>query len=125
MIKSIEIGLTSLYNVGLESIISYFFFIALIPVICLMVPLGVLKVTGHRATPITFVTTFSFAVIVWKVPVLDAFKASFKGTANTLWPIILVIMEAVFIYNLSLHTKSMNVIKNMMTGITKIKGYWF
>ncbi|WP_097027493.1 L-lactate permease [Clostridium peptidivorans] len=95
------------------------FFIALIPVICPMVPLGVLKVAGHRATPITSVITFAFAVIVWKMSVLDAFKASFKGAANTLWPIILVIMEAVFIYNLSLYTKSMNVIKNMMTGITK------
>lgn len=94
------------------------FFIALIPVIWLMVSLGVLKIPGHKATPITFVITIALAIIVWKMPVVDALKSSLEGAANAIWPIILVIIAAVFIYNLSLHTKSMDVIKNMMTGIT-------
>lgn len=50
--------------------------------------------------------------------VLDAFKSILEGEANTLWPIILVIMAPMLIYNLSLHTKSMDAIKNMIIGIT-------
>ncbi|MBE6066757.1 MAG: hypothetical protein E7211_03510 [Clostridium lundense] len=67
--------------------------------------------TGHKATPITFVITFLLAVIVWKMSVLDAFKSSLECVPNTLRPIILVIMATVFTYSLSLHTKNINAIK--------------
>jgi len=94
------------------------FFIALIPIVWLMVSLGVLKTPGHKATPITLMITFLLAVLVWKMPVLDAVKAGMEGVASALWPIILVIIAAVFIYNLSLHTKSMDVIKKLMTSVS-------
>lgn len=94
------------------------FFIALIPVVWLMISLGVLKTPGHKATPITLAITLFLAIVVWKMPVVDAAKASIEGAASALWPIIIVIIAAVFIYNLSIHTKSMDVIKQMMTGIT-------
>lgn len=94
------------------------FFIALIPVIWLMVSLGVVKTPGHKATPITFMITFLLAVIVWKMPVLSAAAAGLEGAASALWPIILVIIAAVFIYNLSIYTKSMDVIKKMMTSVS-------
>lgn len=94
------------------------FFVALVPIIWLMISLGVLKIPGHKATPITLIITLLLAIIVWKMPVGDAIKAGLEGAANALWPIIIVIIAAVFIYNLSIHTKSMDLIKNMMTGIT-------
>ncbi len=94
------------------------FFIALIPVVWLMISLGVIKTPGHKATAITLVITFLLAVIVWKMPFVDAVRAGIEGAASALWPIIIVIIAAVFIYNLSIHTKSMDVIKQMMTGIT-------
>ena len=94
------------------------FCIALIPIVLLMVSLGVIKTPGHKATPVTLLITFLLAVAVWKMPVLDAFKAGIEGAAGALWPIILVIIAAVFLYNLSLHTKSMDVIKKLMTGVS-------
>jgi lactate permease len=95
-----------------------FFFIAMIPIIWLMISLGVLKTPGHKATPITLVITLLLAIIVWKMPVVNAVRAGLEGAANAIWPIMIVIVGAVFIYNLSLYTKSMDLIKNMMTGIT-------
>lgn len=94
------------------------FFIALIPIVWLMVSLGVLKTPGHKATPITLAITLVLAIIVWKMPAVNAVKAGLEGAANALWPIMIVIVAAVFIYNLSLHTKRMDLIKTMMTGIT-------
>lgn len=94
------------------------FFIALIPIVWLMISLGVLKTPGHKATPVTLIVTLILAIIVWKMPVVDALKAGLEGAASAVWPIIIVIIAAVFIYNLSIYTKSMDLIKNMMTSIT-------
>lgn len=94
------------------------FFIALIPIVWLMISLGVLKTPGHKATPVTLIITLVLAIAVWKMPIVDALKAGLEGAASAIWPIIIVIIAAVFIYNLSIYTKSMDLIKNMMTSIT-------
>lgn len=94
------------------------FFIALIPIVWLMISLGVLKTPGHKATPITLVITLVLSILVWKMPPTHALRAGLEGAANAIWPIMIVIVAAVFIYNLSLYTKSMDLIKTMMTGIT-------
>jgi lactate permease len=94
------------------------FFIALIPIIGLMVALGVLKMPGYKACPIALAVTVCLAVIVWRMPVVSALTGALEGGAMAIWPIILVIIAAVFTYNLSLYTKSMDVIKKMMTNVT-------
>jgi lactate permease len=94
------------------------FFIALIPIVWLMVSLGGLKIPGYKTCPITLVLTIIIAILVWKMPVSNALTATLEGIATAIWPIIIVIIAAVFTYNLSTHTKSMDVIKNIMTGIT-------
>lgn len=97
------------------------FFIALIPIVWLMISLGVLKTPGHKATPVTLIVTLVLAIAVWKMPIVDALRAGLEGAASAIWPIIIVIIAAVFIYNLSIYTKSMDLIKNMMTSITTDK----
>jgi lactate permease len=95
-----------------------FFFIALIPIVWLMVSLGVLKMPGHKTCSITLGITILLAILVWKMPIDQALTATLEGMAMALWPIIIVIIAAVFTYNLSIYTKSMDVIKKMMVGIT-------
>lgn len=97
------------------------FFIALIPIIWLMVSLGALKMPGHITCPITLIGTVFLAILLWKMPIGDALGATLEGTALGLWPIMIVIIAAVFTYNLSVYTKSMDTIKTMMTGITTDK----
>lgn len=94
------------------------FFIALIPIVWLMVSLGVLKMPGHMTCSITLGITMLLAVWVWKMPAAQALTAVLEGASMALWPIIIVIIAAVFTYNLSIHTNSMNVIKSMLVGIT-------
>jgi lactate permease len=83
-----------------------------------MVSLGALKIPGHKTCSITLVITIILAILVWKMPLDQALTATIEGFAVALWPIIIVIIAAVFTYNLSIHTKSMDVIKKMMVGIT-------
>ncbi|GAA0078186.1 hypothetical protein UT300005_25640 [Clostridium sp. CTA-5] len=97
------------------------FFLACIPIICLMISLGKLKIPGHKACPVAFLITLLLAIFVWKMNITDTLTASLEGFALAIWPIILVIIAAVFTYNLSIHTGSMDVIKRMMTGVTTDK----
>lgn len=97
------------------------FFIALIPIVWLMVSLGVLKMPGYKTCSVTLAITIVLATLVWKMPITQALTATLEGAAMAIWPIIIVIIAAVFTYNLSIYTKSMDVIKNMMIGITTDK----
>ncbi|AJA48451.1 L-lactate permease [Clostridium pasteurianum DSM 525 = ATCC 6013] len=97
------------------------FFIALIPIIWLLISLVVLKMPGHKTCPATLFITIILAIFVWKMPLVESITASLEGVAMAIWPIMLVIIAAVFTYNLSVYTKSMDVIKKMMTGITTDK----
>ena len=97
------------------------FFAALIPIVWLMVSLGVMKLPSHKTTAFTLILTILLAVLVWKMPISQALTATLEGFAIAFWPIIIVIIAAVFTYNLSIHTGSMEVIKKMMTSITTDK----
>lgn len=97
------------------------FFIALIPIVWLMVSLGVMKLPSHKSCSITLLLTIALAVLVWKMPVGQALSATLEGFAIAFWPIVIVIIAAVFTYNLSLYTGSMETIKKMMTSITTDK----
>lgn len=95
--------------------------IACLPLIWLAVALVRLRKPGYIACPIALIITFLLAALVWKMPLLDAVTAGIEGFALALWPILIVIIAAVFTYNLSIHTKSMDVIIRMLTGITTDK----
>ncbi len=95
--------------------------LALLPILWLIVSLGVLKWPGYKACPIAFGLTAVLAVIVWKFSPVNTLTAALEGVALAIWPITLVIIAAVFTYNLSLHTGSMEIIKKMITGVTTDK----
>ncbi len=101
--------------------IAVLFALALLPILWLIVSLGVLKWPGYKACPIAFGLTAALAVFVWKAGLLDTITAGLEGVALAIWPITLVIIAAVFTYNLSLHTGGMDVIKKMITGVTTDK----
>lgn len=94
------------------------FFIALIPVIWLIVSLGVLKIPGQKACPIALAMTIVLAIVVWQMPVVDSLTAALEGAAMAIWPIFLVIIAAVFTYNLVTHTGGMETIKKMMSSVS-------
>jgi lactate permease len=95
-----------------------FFAAAVIPIVWLVVSLGVLKLPAHRACVAALAGTAILAVMVWKMPVWVMVTAALEGTALALWPIMIVIIAAIFAYNLSIHTKSMETIKKMLSGIS-------
>ena len=97
------------------------FILALIPIIWLIVSLGVMKIPGHKACPVALVITLVLSIIVWKMPALDSFTGALEGIVMGLWPIVYIIIAAVFTYNLTTYSGSMETIKNMMTGVSSDK----
>ena len=97
------------------------FGIAMIPVLWLIVSLGLLKMPAHKTCSFTVILTLAIAIIFWKMKFLDGITATVEGMAIALWPILLVIVAALFTYNLAVETKTMDVIKKMLSSITTDK----
>ena len=94
------------------------FFIALAPILWLMISLGVLKLPAHKTCTITMVFTMILAILLWKMPFMTAITAAIEGAIIGLWPIMIVIIAAIFTYNVAVYTKSLDVIKKMLSNIT-------
>ncbi|NFH89956.1 L-lactate permease [Clostridium botulinum] len=99
----------------------FYFLIACVPILWIMISLGKFKVPGYKTCPIAFIITFLLAIFVWRMDLLEAITAGFEGVALALWPIIITIIGAVFTYNLSVYTGSIEIIKKMMTSVTNDK----
>ncbi|MHB8128416.1 MAG: L-lactate permease [Mobilitalea sp.] len=97
------------------------FVLALLPIVWLIVALTALKIPGFKACIIALVLAFGLAVFVWKMPLLNSVTAIAEGAALALWPIIIVIIAAIFTYNVCVSTGKMEVIKKMLANVTNDK----
>lgn len=97
------------------------FALALLPIIWLIIAMSVLKMPGYRACLIALVVTIALAMGVWHMSAINASTAALEGICNALWPIIIVILAALFTYNLTLETKAMDSIKAMLASVSTDK----
>ncbi len=97
------------------------FVLALLPIIWLIIALTALKVPGFKACIVALALAYGLAVFVWKMPLLNSVTAVAEGAAMGLWPIIIVIIAAIFTYNVCVATGKMEIIKKMLAGVTKDK----
>lgn len=95
--------------------------LTLLPILWLIVALALLKLPGHRACLAALAIAAVLALAVWHMPALDCATSALEGFAAALWPIILVIIAAIYTYNLSLRTGAMEVIKRMLAGVSRDK----
>jgi L-lactate permease len=93
------------------------FILALLPIIWLGFALIALKIPAFKAAFGSLIIAGLLAVFFWKLSLLNTVTAGAEGFLMALWPIILVILAAVFTYRLSLHTGAMDIIKQMITSV--------
>lgn len=93
--------------------------LAVIPIAWLIIALGVLKMPGTKACLIGLAITLGISILGFDLPALDAATASLEGIVNGLWPIVYIIIAALFTYNLATYSGSMNVINRMLTSVSK------
>lgn len=95
--------------------------LTLLPIVWLIAALAGLKLPGHKACLAALAIAAVLALTVWKMPAVDCATSALEGFAAALWPIILVIIAAIYTYNLSLRTGAMDVIKQMLAGVSRDK----
>ena len=94
------------------------FLLAMLPIIWLMVALSVLKWPAYRACAVALGIALVLSCAYWRQSATLAGLAVLEGVLNALWPICLVIIAALFTYNLTLATGAMEGIKSMLSGVS-------
>ena len=93
------------------------FLLGLLPIIWLAFALMGLKWPAYKAAFGSLVLSAVLAVLRWHMGIADMAAAGVEGFLMALWPIIIVILAAVFTYRVSLKTGGMDVIKQMITSV--------
>ena len=94
------------------------FFAALVPIIWLIIALIGLKLPAFQACTGALIISFFIATNFFGMTYQDTFTAGLEGATMALWPIIWVIIAAIFTYNLSVFTKGMDTIKEMLNSVS-------
>ena len=94
------------------------FLIALSPILWLVIALSVLHMPAHKACSAALVIAIAAAMTMFGLDGKLAAEAALDGVALACWPILLVIIAAIFTYNLVVHTKGMEVIKSMLSSVS-------
>ncbi|WP_251423877.1 L-lactate permease [Veillonella agrestimuris] len=92
--------------------------LALAPIIWLIVALAILKLPAWKATSVAAIGSFIIAITYFQADPMIMVSGALEGAALAIWPILLVITAAIFVYNLVVHTKAMETIKTMLSSVT-------
>ena len=97
------------------------FVLALLPIIWLVVALCGLHMEAYKASVGALVVAVACAMLGWQMSAVNVATAALEGFAMAIWPIAIVIIAAVFTYNLTVHTGAMETIKHMLCSVSSDK----
>lgn len=75
------------------------FFVGLIPLLLVLVLLGIFKVPAHFASLSGLIVCIFIAIFGWHMPAQQAFESIGNGIVFANWPIMWIVVNAMFIYN--------------------------
>ncbi len=107
---------SSTLSVGIGQIL-----FAVTPVLLLIVLMGFLKMSGDKSAFITLVVTVLIALFSFKFPLEDTALSVLFGILKAIFPILIIIMMAIFSYNVLVYTKKMDIIKAQFISISSDK----
>ena len=104
--------------------------IAIIPIVLLFVLMLGIKMAGHKSALITLLVTIALALFV--APAMGFVPPSFttigvgwaviEGVLKAVFPILIIILMAIFSYNVLVESKDIEVIKNQFISFSNDKG---
>lgn len=97
------------------------FVFALAPIIWLVIALCGLHMQAHVASLGALVVAVVCSMVGWNMTPINVATAALEGFAMAMWPIVIVIIAAVFTYNLTVHTGAMETIKGMLCSVSADK----
>jgi lactate permease len=92
---------------------------AAFPIVLLLVALGLFEWRAHIAALAGLVSALAVSVVVFGMPVPAAAATAVYGAAYGFLPIGWIILNAVFLYNLTVHTGQFEIVKSSVGRLSK------
>jgi lactate permease len=92
--------------------------VAAIPILVLFVLLAGVRVAAHWASLVTLAVALVIAVLVYGMPVGLALNSTLLGICFGLFPIIWIVINAIFIYNVIVDTGHFDTIRDSLAGMS-------
>ena len=94
-------------------------FLAALPIVVLLGGLAVFRLRAHVAALLGLGTALLISVLVFTMPAGLALRTAAMGAAYGLFPIGWIILNVIFLYQLTVETGSFKVMQDSLTGITR------
>lgn len=94
------------------------FLLAILPIVWLFVALLYIKMEAYKATLGALLLSIFLAIVYWNMPVIDLITAVLEGALFTFWPILLIVVSAVFTYKVIILTGAIENIKEFIARIS-------
>lgn len=91
---------------------------AAIPLILLFYLLAIRRMAGYRAAGLCCLSAFILAITLWKMPPAMAASSVAMGVCFGLFPIVWIIITAVWIYNMTVESREFDKIKHSLASLT-------
>jgi lactate permease len=99
-------------SLGLSSIV------AVLPLVVLFVLLGVVRMRAWLASVIGLVVALVVAVVAYAMPVGDALNSGLLGAAFGFFPIMWIVINAIWVYNLTVETGHFDVLRRSFASVS-------
>lgn len=93
--------------------------VAGIPLYILFFMLAVKRAKGHFAAGLALAGAFGVAVTVWGMPVSLAGSSFLYGAAIGIFPIVWIVVTAIWVYNMTVESGQFEIIKSSLATITE------
>lgn len=95
--------------------------LAIIPVLLLIILMAFFKMSGDKSSVISLITTILIAFFGFHFPADDLLYSFLYGALKAISPILIIILMAIFSYNVLLKTGKMEIIKQQFSSISADK----
>ena len=92
---------------------------AVLPIVILLGSLGGLRIRAHYAALLGLLTLFVVAVVVFRMPLRMTLDSAVFGTIYGLFPIGWIVLNVIFLYQLTFQCGRFEQLRHSITGLTE------
>src|SRR3978361_1041166 len=92
--------------------------VAALPLLLLFILLGALKMTAWVASLISLAVSLVIAIVIYGVPVGQALLAGTEGAAFGFFPILWIVINAIWVYQMTVETGHFDVLRRSFASVS-------
>ena len=92
--------------------------VAAIPLLVVLYMLGIRRAKGYQAALLGTGSAMVVAIVVWGMPVSMAISATLNGMMYGIFPIVWIVVTAIWVYNMTVESGEFEIMKNSLASVT-------